>query len=190
MNYKCLSQQVFQNSSFKIVPIRMKDRWEIMNWRNDQLFHLRQTKPLTKNDQEKYFKHNIFSLFEKDQPDQILFSFLKDEECIGYGGLVYINWNDRNAEISFLMNTKLEQRHFGDYWSIFLGLLEEVAFNIIQLHKIYVYAFDLRPHLYNVLETNNYLFSARLKEHVFIGEKYVDVIIYHKINETRNTSQW
>ena len=33
---------------FSIVPIRMEDRYDIMKWRNEQIYHLRQNKPLPK----------------------------------------------------------------------------------------------------------------------------------------------
>jgi hypothetical protein len=51
-------------------------------------------------------------LFEQQQPSQLLFSFLENDKCIGYGGLVHINWIDSNAEISFIMNTQLEKDRF------------------------------------------------------------------------------
>ena len=67
------------------------------------------TKKLTVEDQDAYFENIISTLFDQEQPKQILFSFLKDNKFIGYGGLVHINWIDKNAEISFLMNTEEEK---------------------------------------------------------------------------------
>ena len=40
--YKILEQNVFEKDKYKLVPIRHKDRYDIMKWRNEQLFHLRQ----------------------------------------------------------------------------------------------------------------------------------------------------
>ena len=76
-----------------------------MRWRNEQMYHLRQSKPLTEADQDRYFDEVVSQLFDQEQPEQILFSFLEGEKCIGYGGLVHINWGDRNAEVSFIMDT-------------------------------------------------------------------------------------
>jgi RimJ/RimL family protein N-acetyltransferase len=182
LNYVVLNQQQFYYSDFKLVPIRYEDRYDIKKWRNEQLYHLRQTKPLTKEDQDKYFNEVISKLFDQEQPDQLLFSFLEKEICIGYGGLVHINWIDKNAEISFIMNTALEKDHFQQYWSIYLELIEKVGFQHLNLHKLYVYAFDLRPHLYNTLEGNDYFFDASLKEHCRFGGNFIDVVIYSKIN--------
>ena len=75
---------------------------------NEQIFHLRQFEPLTKIKQDLYFTNIVSKLFKEEQPNQILFSFLKNGECIGYGGLVHINWIDRHAEISFIINTILD----------------------------------------------------------------------------------
>lgn len=107
---------------------------------------------------------------------------MENNTCIGYGGLVHINWIDKNAEISFIMNTKLEENNFAFIWVNYLNLIEQMAFNELKLHKIYTYAFDLRPHLYDVMLDVNYKEDARLKEHCFFEGKYIDVVIHSKIN--------
>lgn len=106
--YIALEQNEFVSGDYKIVPIRYEDRMLIMKWRNEQIYHLRQAKPLTEEDQNNYFNGVVSRLFEQDQPGQLLFSYLYKEECIGYGGLVHINWIDRNAEISFIINTQVD----------------------------------------------------------------------------------
>jgi RimJ/RimL family protein N-acetyltransferase len=180
--YKCLNVQEFEKKNFKLVPIRFEDRYIIMKWRNEQMYHLRQNKALSVDIQDKYFANVIEMLFDQDFPNQILFSFLENNICIGYGGLVHINWVDKNAEISFIMETELEKENFSKYWYIFLELLEEVAFVVLKLHKIFTFAFDLRPQLYPVLEKAGYFEKVRLKEHCFFEGRYLDVIINAKIN--------
>ena len=180
--YKVLNKQVYNLGDFSIVPIRKKDRFSIMNWRNEQIYHLRQNEILTETDQDFYFKNVVDKLFDKDKPDQILFSYLENEECIGYGGLVHINWVDKNAEISFVMDTKLECSGFSLHWSNFLKLLEKVAFEDLFLHKIFTYAFKLRSNLYSVIEENGYVNEAILKEYCFFDDKFIDVYIHSKKN--------
>jgi RimJ/RimL family protein N-acetyltransferase len=147
---------------------------------------LRQSKPLTEEDQHRYFNDVISKLFDQENPNQILFSFLRNEECVGYGGLVHINWHDKNAEISFLMNTTLENDNFHQFWKIYLLLIEEVAFHELSLHKIYTYAYDLRPQLYNILEASGFHKEAVLKEHVLFDKKFINVIIHAKLNTVYN----
>ncbi|WP_421947833.1 GNAT family N-acetyltransferase [Phaeodactylibacter xiamenensis] len=182
--YKVLSSQSYVSDPYRIVPIRMEDRYDIMKWRNEQIYHLRQDKVLTKESQDYYFSNVVSTLFDQDFPSQILFSYLDEQRCIGYGGLVHINWMDRNAEISFIIDTKLEKHAFHHHWSKYLALIEKVGFEDLKLHKLYVYAFDLRPHLYEALEYNNYFMDARLKDHCLLDGTYTDIVIHAKINPT------
>jgi RimJ/RimL family protein N-acetyltransferase len=180
--YKILKNQTFRNDEYSLVPIRMEDRYSIMQWRNEQIYHLRQDKPLTKENQDKYFDKVISKLFEEEKPNQLLFSLLKGEECIGYGGLVHINWTDKNAEISFIMETQLEKQSFEKNWGLFLDLLEQVAFSELNFHKIFTYAFDIRPVLYKAIEEKGFRKEATLKEHCFFNDIFIDVVIHSKIN--------
>jgi hypothetical protein len=50
------------------------------------------------------------------------------------------------------------------------------------LHKIYIYAFDLRPHLYSAVESVQYQKETVLKEHCYFRDKFIDVVIHSKIN--------
>ncbi len=163
--YVCLKQQEQYLDNFSIVPLRYEDRFLIMKWRNEQIYHLRQARSLTERDQQRYFDNVVSKLYDNPKPEQILFSYLENGVCIGYGGLVHINWIDNNAEISFIMDTYLEAEHFSEHWSNYLTMLKDVAFKDLRLHKIYTYAFDLRPHLYTMLEANGFTHEATLKEH-------------------------
>lgn len=182
-NYKALNKQIYSEGIYSIVPIRFEDRMDIMKWRNEQIYHLRQSQPLTIQDQNNYFNTIVNKLFEAEKPSQLLFSYLENDTCIGYGGLVHINWIDKNAEISFVMNTELEKDMFKFHWGTFLQLLENIAFNELNFHKIFTYAFDLRQHLYPVLKASGFHEEARLKEHCYFDGKYLDVVINSKINE-------
>jgi RimJ/RimL family protein N-acetyltransferase len=180
--YRCLAQQVFEQGKYKIVPIRAEDKNIIMQMRNEQIYHLRQQELLTTEAQEKYFATTIVSLFEQETPNQILFSFLKNDVCIGYGGLVHINWIDKNAEISFIIKPTLEKEYFQECWINFLSMIENVSFIQLNLHKIFTYAFDLRPHLYKAVEAAGFIKEATFKEHCLFEKKFIDIIIHCKIN--------
>lgn len=180
MSYRVLNKQVFSKGEYSIVPIRWEDRYDIMKWRNEQIYHLRQSKPLTKKDQDLYFEQVVSQLFDDEKPQQILFSYLKNDVCIGYGGLVHINWVDKNAEISFIMDTQLENNHFELHWKNFLYLIEDVAFNHLYFHKIFTYAFDIRPHLYHILEKCGFKFEAELKEHCYFKDNFISIKIHSK----------
>ena len=180
-SYQCIKKQKYTIQDFSLVPIRWEDRYKIMQWRNKQKFHLHQDKELTVEDQDAYFENIISNLFDQDKPKQILISLLKDNRYIEYEVLVHINWIDKNVEISFIMGTKHENKFFNMNWLKFIELIENLGFNKLKFKKLYVYAFELRPHLYKVLGKSNHFLEARLKSHCKIKNTYKDVVIYSKI---------
>lgn len=168
--------------NYKLVPIRYEDRFDIMQWRNKQIFHLRQKEPLTEELQDKYFKNVVAKLYDEEYPEQILFSYLEKDKCIGYGGLVHIDWYSQNAEISFIIDPTLEKECFNLHWKMYLSLLYKYAFEDLNLHKVYTYAFDVRPYLYEALEEGGLIYEAHLKEHFFFNREYKDVVTHYKLN--------
>ena len=70
--YKVLNNQLYSYKDYSIVPIRYKDRMDILKWRNEQMYHLRQDKPLSEIDQENYFNNIINKLYSEDKPSQLL----------------------------------------------------------------------------------------------------------------------
>lgn len=185
-NYKCLKNQVFENENFSLIPIRDSDKYDILEIRNSQIEHLRQDKTLTKENQENYFTNVVSKLFDEEKPNQLLFSFLQNDEFVGYGGLVHINWIDKNTEISFVMKTEMQAENFEYFWINYLELLEKIAFQELNFHKIYTYAFDIRPKLYVALEKSGFNQDARLKEHCLFKDKFIDVVMHSKINKNLN----
>ena len=169
--------------NYKLLPIRYKDRYDIMRWRNDQIYHLRQKKKITSKEQDLYFKNVLFEEFNLEQPKQILFSFLKNDRLVGYGGLVHINWELKDAEISFLMKTDLEKKSFLKLWSIFLKLIEIVAFEKLGLYRLYTYSFNLRPKLYDILKGMSYIEECKHKSIYKHKNKLVDAIINAKYSD-------
>ena len=104
-----------------------------MKWRNEQIFHLRQSKVLFSKDQNLYFNEIVYKLFFENYPKQILFSLLENNSLVAYGGLVHINWKNKTAEISFLTDTKYKNFALSYYWKIFFKLIEEVKSKRIKL---------------------------------------------------------
>lgn len=177
-SYKILNKNSFFHHDYEVKPIRYEDRFSIMKWRNEQMYHLRQNEVLTNKKQEAYFQNNVSPLFKEENPTQLLFSYLKNGECIGYGGLVHINWESKTAEVSFIMDTKLEKSEFELHWSTFLFLLKKIAFDQVKFNSIYTYAYNLRPHLYPILEKNGFVLKKILKKEIKIEEDFVDVYIH------------
>ncbi len=183
-SYKCLQVNVFSEGVYYIVPIRDEDRYEILNWRNTQIDILRQKSPLTNEQQDNYFKTTVAQLFEKEQPNQILWSFLENDQLIGYGGLVHIDWEAKHAEISFLLNNEhnSDSMVFKRDWEAYLKLITKVAFNELQFQKIHTYAYDIRDYYFEVMYSQGFEKEARLKNHILIKGQLTDILILSKFN--------
>lgn len=74
-NYRILQQLKFSSGKFALVPIRMEDRYDIMRWRNEQIYHLRQSRPLTQDDQDRYFKEVVSQLFDQEHGASLSFVY-------------------------------------------------------------------------------------------------------------------
>ena len=70
------------------------------------MYVLRQSNPISKEEQIQYYEKNIWSELNNDYPDKILLSLKHDNKLIGYGGFVNISWPNSRGKISFLLDTK------------------------------------------------------------------------------------
>ncbi len=184
MSYCCLSKQSFNYGSYVLRTIQKKEMPCIGKWRNAQLAILRQKKPLTPVDQERYWEDTLIPSFSHQTPAQILFSFLHEEQMIGYGGLTHIDWEAERAEVSFLLEPGRAQQKglYEKDFCAFLRLLQDVAFEELKLHRLYAETFDLRPGHIFILEECGFTPEGRLKDHVKIEGRYVDSLIHGIIN--------
>ncbi len=188
--YKCLSKNKFEYGNFSIIPIRDIDKYQILKWRNEQISILRQKQKLSEEQQLSYFKNVVDKLFETHTPNQLLFSFFENEEFIGYGGLVHIDWESKNAEVSFLLDTDTnnKEHHFKIAFEAFLKTIEKLAFEKLNFKKIHTTCYDIneRVSYIQTIKKMNFEQEAFLKEHVFINDNYSNVLIFSKFNTLLN----
>ena len=179
--YKCIKIDFPAYENLSIRPIRYENKDNIRIWRNDQIDILRQARPLSKSDQDTYFKNVIGSLFDQRNPDQIIVGFYHEEELIGYGGLVHIDWKNKHAEISFLLSSKINsKKNYLNYFKKFLVLIEQLA-SKMNFNKIYTIGYATNYFRFKPLVSNNFRHEATLKKHKFVRDRLVDSLIYGKI---------
>jgi RimJ/RimL family protein N-acetyltransferase len=180
MTYACLHQQTFMDHAYQILPIRKEDIYLIKEWRNEQIEHLRQPTPLTDEMQKAYFENVIFPSFFQSQPQQILFSFLHNDQLIGYGGIVHLNWQEKQGEVSFLIDTRRGKNHeqYHQDFISFLTLIKKVAFKDLKLRRLFTETYAIRPHHIAILESAGFLKEKHLRNHIKINEKFVDAFIH------------
>lgn len=178
--YACLKNSLFQKKDYSIVSLRKEDIFKIKQWRNDQIDVLRQSRFLTDQDQLNYFENFVTPSFFEKNPKIILFSYLKENELIGYGGLTNNDWGNKRSEISFLLDTQRTGNDdiYGNDFFTFLDLMKEVAFSDMNFNRLFTETYDHRSFHISVLEKNGFRLEGRMKEHVFFNGKFVDSLIH------------
>lgn len=191
MEYKVLNKNKFQFDVFSIVPLREEDIFLIKNWRNSQMDVLRQKVELTDSGQLNYFNNAVKPLFSQLYPNQILFSYLKDDQCIGYGGLTNIDWESKRAEMSFLLNIEHVKNNelYEKEFSIFIYLIKRVLFEDLNFNRIFTETYDIRSLHISILEKNGFLLEGRMREHIQINNKFVDSLIHGFLKEYYNAEK-
>ena len=181
--YRCLKQNRYDFEEFSLIPVREEDIQIIRKWRNEQVKILRQSHIITKEEQENYFEKNIWNQFNLENPKQLLFSYFRGENLIGYGGLVHFNWLDNRAEISFLLDTQfIKNTKIHDFlFEKYLILIQKVGFEDLKLNRLHAEIFDNRPHHIEILEKQGFIFEGRLRNHIYVEGKYIDSLIHGKL---------
>jgi len=177
--YRCLTEPVFHCGEYTLLSVRPKDIQSIRLWRNAQMNVLRQECEITPEAQEQYYAREIWPTMEEDTPRQILFSFLNRQTLIGYGGLVYLNWQAKKAEVSVLFDlSERSEAQYREQLSAYLTLLKQAAFNDLKLHRLWTECYDIRPLHIAILEQQGFIFEGRLRDHEWIDGSYVDTLFH------------
>ena len=184
-SYNCLPVQELKLNNYSIVPIRYIDIQEIRRWRNEQIDVLRQKTVLSKSQQAEYYELVIKNSFFENQPTIILFSFLLGKICIGYGGLTYINWKSKNAELSFICDTKRFKKTglYKKDFSAFLKLIKKLSFVYLKFVKLYTETYDIRANHVKILEDHEFVLTSSLMKNKLIQGKKVDVLFHSLYNK-------
>ena len=180
--YSFLASNKFCLDEYCLVPFMEQEMELIRKWRNEQIDYLRQNKPLTKDEQSKYYHQVIKKSFYEKKPEMILFSFILKNNCIGYGGFVHIDWNLKKAELSFVLDTNRTEKleTYKKEFSIFLKIILNIGFKQILFHKIFTETFDIRPNTILVLEKAGFVLENRLLSKNYINGSYIDSL-FHRI---------
>jgi RimJ/RimL family protein N-acetyltransferase len=179
--YKCLKKNSFKDHhGYQLVPIREEDIELIRFWRNAQLEVLRQKAVISFEEQQLYFQQVVWPTLIQQYPSQLLFSFLLNLDCIGYGGLTNIDWESSRAEVSFLVNPmRAENAHnYTCDFMHFLALLCQVAFGDLHLHRLFTETFAFRVEHIHILENFGFKREGVLREHVFKRNGWHDSVMH------------
>jgi RimJ/RimL family protein N-acetyltransferase len=182
--YKCLNSKKISIKEYSISTIQREDIENIRQWRNNQINVLRQKNEITKEEQNNYFERNIWPTLLENEPNQILLSYFHKEKLIGYGGLVHISWEDKRAELSFVVDDirALDKNIYKQDFEFFLILMKFTAFEIIKLNRIFTETYSMREFHISIIENSGFLFEGKLREHVIINNIKYHSLIHGIIN--------
>jgi len=178
--YKCLPREKIAIGNYSIETVQDSDIESIRCWRNSQMDVLRQSTPISVEEQTKYYQTVIWPSMNEPNPKNILLRYLMDEKLIGYGGLVNIAWGHQRAEVSFLLNPSLaaEMDTYANCYSNFLSLLKELSFEDLGFKRLFTETYAIRKHHISILESNGFRVEGVLKNHIHIDGDPVDSIIH------------
>jgi RimJ/RimL family protein N-acetyltransferase len=169
---------------YHYVGLRRRDIQEIRIWRNAQIKVLRQTAPLGRDHQERWYRETVEVHHRSSTPGMLLVSMLNaDRSLIGYGGLTNIDWFHRRAEISFLVepNRALNASVYRADFTAFLLFLQRWAFSDLALNRLFTETYDFRLNHIQILEAAGMEVEGRLRQHIVDPndpERFVDSILH------------
>jgi hypothetical protein len=172
-------------NNYSLLPLRYEDIFKIKKWRNDQIHILRQNKILSDLDQENFYQELTKKSFYNSNPNEILFSFLLNDVCIGYGGLVYVNWGKKSAEISFINETKRanqNQIYYNDF-TTFLSLLFIISFSELKLDKLTTETYGIRTNTLEILDKLGFQLKKIEQEKILINNQKFDSFFHEYLNK-------
>ena len=178
-------QQSYTFNNRLFCPIDYQDLADIRDWRNAQMDICRQWKPLTDYNQEEWWKE----LSTSDK--QVIFAIKdSDGKLIGYCGLVYIDYINRKAEFSILIETEraTEKLTYKEDFKATAKVICEYGFGTLNLNKITTETFEFRKYQIELLEQFGFKRDGVLRENKYIKGHYCDSII-HSILQGEYTKQ-
>ena len=166
-------------SSYSVRNITYNDIFKIKDMRNEQMDVLRQSKILTNDEQEDWYNNVILPSYES-KTKTLNFTILYNNKFIGYGGLVNIDYVNKKAEISFLVekNRTLNKKLYQDDFSYFLKFISKYSFEKLNLHKVWTETYEFRKFHMSILEKEGFKREGILKDSINQDGEYFNSILH------------
>lgn len=129
------------------------------------------------------FSSNTFKAicksYNEEYPSNVWFAICEKDELIGIAGLHGIKYIQRNAEVALLIG-KEEERNKGK-GKIVLNLIEEYAFNTLNMHRLYAYIYQDNTASLKFMEKCAWELEGVLKEASFWNSHFRNVEVWAKL---------
>jgi len=170
---------MFEGKSVSLRALEKEDLEILKEWRNSK--HVRKStreyKLLNMINQKNWFE----SIHQLNPPREIMFGILnKRKKLIGVTGLTYIDWKNRNSEISIYFSiknwqTKSEAKEV-------INLILEYGFEELNLHRLYVEIFSLMKENIKLFSNLKFIKEGELREKIWRKNKWWNTIIFSKLS--------
>ncbi len=183
--YSFLKFNDYSVNNYSLLPLRYEDIFKVKKWRNDQIHILRQNKILSDLDQENFYQGLIEKSFYNSNPNEILFSFLLNDVCIGYGGIVYVDWEKKTAEISFINETKrsIQNQIYENDFNTFISLLFPISFSELKFNKLTTETYGIRRNTLQILDKLGFQLKKIEQGTILINNNKYDSFFHEYLNK-------
>jgi RimJ/RimL family protein N-acetyltransferase len=170
---------MFEGKSVSLRALEKEDLEILKEWRNSK--HVRKStreyKLLNMINQKNWFE----SIHQLNPPREIMFGILnKRKKLIGVTGLTYIDWKNRNSEISIYFYTKNWQTK--SEAKEVINLILEYGFEELNLHRLYVEIFSLMKENIKLFSNLKFIKEGELREKIWRKNKWWNTIIFSKLS--------
>ncbi len=181
--YRCIEDDEVLVGAIVLTTIQDDEIERVRIWRNQQIDVLRQKFEISEKEQIQYFRDEVWPDLDSHRPNQILLSIYRDGIHIGYGGLVHISWEDSRAEISFLLDTRIDETGdlFRDIFKNFLSGIEKIATENLKLHKLVLETYSFRVNHIAVIDNSGFTREGFLTDQIFVKGEWFNSILHGKI---------
>ena len=169
---------MFEGKFVTLRALEKDDLPSLKEWRNS--LHVRKStreyKLLNMINQKNWFE----SIHQSNPPKDIMFGILnKRKKLIGVTGLTYIDWKNRNSEISIYFST--------ENWQVkpeakeLINLVMEYGFEELNLNRLYVEIFTLMKENIKLFTKMKFIKEGQLREKIWRENKWWDTLIFSKL---------
>lgn len=164
-------------NGIQLKKINSSDLEKIKKWRNLESirkFNYQFTLLNMKN------QYDWYSSFSTDK-DKKMFIVLKNSKPIGICGLIHIDKENKNADVSIILGERsLQGKGIG---SIILHKLVEYGFKKLKLHRIGAEIFEFNKISVHLFEGLSFKKEAILRQSLWRDNRWWSIYIYSIINE-------
>jgi len=156
--------------------IEKKDIQQMLEWRNSPHLrkYFREYRELNSINQEKWFENIVLN-----DKNTLMFSIinLNNDELIGACGLCYINWIQRNADLSLYIGSGtiyIDEKFAPDAGKTLI----RYGFDELNLHRIYAEVFDFDISKQKLMDNLGLKLEGTLRETHWYNGKWNDSLLY------------